>query len=81
MSLVSEVTERSIKKNTIEKFAQSGSEENLVISGLEETMIEAFRNISKICKDKDFTVDLRTAAFICAIEKIALCYEESGIFP
>ena len=81
VSLVSEVTERSIKKNTIEKFAQSGSEENLVISGLEETMIEAFKNISQICKDKDFTVDLRTAAFISAIEKIGLCYEESGIFP
>jgi glutamate dehydrogenase (NAD(P)+) len=55
------------------------NEEELVNSGLEETMIAAYAELRTIQKDRK--VDLRTAAFINAIGKVALAYTERGIFP
>lgn len=79
--LVSEVTDKDISDDLIKKFSTSGDEQNLVASGLEETMVTSFEHLTQICAKHDFKIDLRTAAFICAIEKIALSYEEGGIFP
>ena len=53
----------------------------LVASGLEDTMIDAYRQIREVQQSYDPRPDLRTAAFLCAINKIALCYEELGIYP
>ncbi|MDP9179685.1 MAG: Glu/Leu/Phe/Val dehydrogenase, partial [Gemmatimonadota bacterium] len=55
------------------------NEEELVNSGLEETMVAAYAELRAIQKDRG--VDLRTAAFINAIGKVALAYQERGIFP
>jgi glutamate dehydrogenase (NAD(P)+) len=55
------------------------NEEELVNSGLEETMVAAYNELRAIQKDRG--VDLRTAAFINAIGKVALSYQERGIFP
>lgn len=55
-------------------------EEDLVNSGLEDTMINAYHEIRDIAKGKA-GLDLRTAAFISAINKIARSYMELGIFP
>jgi len=56
-------------------------EEDLVNSGLEETMVTAFREILEIRNRYRAVKDLRTAAYLCAIEKIAAAYLELGIFP
>jgi glutamate dehydrogenase (NAD(P)+) len=79
--LVSEVTKTAIDVSVIEKFSSSGDEQSLVASGLEETMVASFAQLSTICVNHKFKIDLRTAAYMCAIEKIALSYEENGIFP
>jgi len=55
------------------------NEEELVNSGLEETMVAAYNELRVIQKDR--RVDLRTAAFINAIGKVALAYQQRGIFP
>jgi glutamate dehydrogenase (NAD(P)+) len=66
---------------TIDSVAQGAQEEDLVISGLEDTIIEAFNEVRDIKMRHDGKMDMRTAAFVCAIEKIALTYHERGIFP
>jgi glutamate dehydrogenase (NAD(P)+) len=55
-------------------------EEDLVNSGLEETMSVAWHQI-RAAQRKHPKTDLRTAAFISAIDKIAVSYLELGIFP
>ncbi|HSG28961.1 MAG TPA: hypothetical protein VLA34_10810, partial [Candidatus Krumholzibacterium sp.] len=62
------------------KLMQGPDEEALVNSGLEDTMIEAYNGIREIWKKNEGT-DLRTAAFINAIDKVAQSYLQMGIFP
>ena len=54
---------------------------DLVHSGLEETMIGATREIMDIWKENPSIPDMRTAAYVCAINKVAISYVELGIFP
>ncbi len=56
-------------------------EEDLVNSGLEETMATAFHQIREVERRKPKVPDLRTAAFVSAIDKVAVSYMELGIFP
>jgi glutamate dehydrogenase (NAD(P)+) len=62
-------------------LTRGAGEEDLVNSGLEETIASAFSQIRETQARYREDVDLRTAAFILAIEKIALCYEDLGFFP
>ena len=80
-SLLSEVTEKDISKNLVDKFQRQGDEAQLVASGLEETMIEALRQIIEVMEEHDYKMDLRTATFVLAITKVAKSYELAGIFP
>ena len=50
-------------------------------SGLEETMINATREIMDIWKANPAIPDMRTAAYVCAINKVGTSYAELGIFP
>jgi glutamate dehydrogenase (NAD(P)+) len=59
-----------------------GAEEiDLVRSGLEETMVNAYQQIRDIWAENPAIEDLRTAAFVNAIEKISSDYISLGIFP
>ncbi|MEX1012040.1 MAG: Glu/Leu/Phe/Val dehydrogenase [Balneolaceae bacterium] len=63
----------------LEKLSRGAGEAELVDSGLEETMITAYKQINEIRKKHG--VDLRTAAMISSIDKVGLIYEQMGIFP
>ncbi len=64
------------------KFIMHGpDEQDLVHSGLEETMITATREIMEIWKANPEIPDMRTAAYVNAINKVATSYAELGIFP
>ncbi|MGC8749275.1 Glu/Leu/Phe/Val family dehydrogenase [Hydrotalea sp.] len=64
------------------KFILHGPEEvDLVHSGLEETMITATQEIMEIWNNNPEIPDMRTAAYVCAINKVATSYNELGIFP
>src|SRR5262245_20592655 len=60
---------------------RGADEEDLVNSGLEETMSNALFQIREVHRKNPKIPDLRTAAFVCAIDKIGLSYLELGIFP
>jgi glutamate dehydrogenase (NAD(P)+) len=62
-----------------ERVSAAAGEEELVNSGLEETMISAYQELRVIQQERN--VDLRTAAFINAIGKVAMAYQQRGIFP
>ena len=68
---------------TAEKLiiAHGPDEIDLVHSGLEETMITATKEIMEIWKENPSIPDMRTAAYVCAINKVGTSYAELGIFP
>jgi glutamate dehydrogenase (NAD(P)+) len=64
------------------EFIMHGAEEiDLVYSGLEETMINATQEIMDIMEANPTIPDMRTAAYVSAINKVAISYTELGIFP
>ncbi|MGE5927695.1 MAG: Glu/Leu/Phe/Val family dehydrogenase [Gemmatimonadota bacterium] len=80
LKAVEGVTGRSFTADEVERLTQGASEEDLVNSGLEETMIGAYHPIREAWK-RQGGIDMRTAAMIVAIDKVALSYEQLGIFP
>ncbi len=54
---------------------------DLVRSGLEDTMIKATNEILECWKQNPEIRDMRTAAFVVAINKVGTSYLELGIFP
>lgn len=65
--------------SVVDAVAFGASEVDLVNSGLEDTMVEAYHEINHLSKHHG--IDQRTAAFINSIEKIATGYLQLGIFP
>jgi len=66
----------------IVRLIEHGPDEiDLVNSGLEETMIEAVQEIREIWHSHKDIPDMRTAAFVSAINKIGEAYAQLGIFP
>lgn len=83
LRLVNAIEASSGKSMTAKEraFLSQGSDEiSLVRSGLEDTMINAYHEIRDVMQQKNIP-DLRTAAFLAAIEKIGVSYESLGIFP
>jgi glutamate dehydrogenase (NAD(P)+) len=80
---VDELTEEDFDEELldtlIEQVGFGASERDLVNSGLEDTMVQAYKEIRSIRKEKG--IDMRTAAFVSAINKIAKSYQQMGIFP
>jgi len=64
-----------------EQIARGPDEADLVNSGLEETMISAFHDLLATKRGHAGVPDLRIAAFVNAIHKVARSYMELGIFP
>jgi glutamate dehydrogenase (NAD(P)+) len=62
-------------------FVKVTDELAIVNSGLEDTMIVAYQDIRETLRADPRMGDLRTAAFKRAIDKVAVVYEELGIFP
>ncbi len=56
-------------------------EVDLVYSGLEDTMIGSYHEIREALLSVGNGVNMRTAAFTVAINKVGVAYEELGIFP
>jgi glutamate dehydrogenase (NAD(P)+) len=81
LEAVEGVTGRRFTSEEIERVTHGASEEDLVNSGLEETMIGAYHPIREVWKEHSGKADLRTAALIVAINKVAMSYEQLGIFP
>jgi glutamate dehydrogenase (NAD(P)+) len=48
---------------------------------LEETMITSYQQFIQVYKRRKNITDLRTAAFVCALNKVANDYTTLGVFP
>ena len=75
------MTGKHLGAEEIASVTRGAEEVDLVNSGLEDTMVTAYQHLREIRLKHDNQFDLRTAAFIDAIDKIALCYADLGIFP
>ena len=64
-----------------EYIVHGADEVDLVYSGLEETMITATHEIMNAWKANPDIPDMRTAAYVVAINKVGTSYAELGIFP
>ena len=78
---IENTTGRELTEVDRNRLVRGADEEDLVNSGLEETMIGALHQIRGVQTANPKIRDLRTAAFVSAIEKIARSYLELGIFP
>ncbi|HMX39832.1 MAG TPA: Glu/Leu/Phe/Val dehydrogenase [Saprospiraceae bacterium] len=81
MNKVEELTGKSISQREREFLTRGGTEVELVNSGLEDTMITAYNQIRETFKQHPNVQDVRTAAFVCSLKKIASDYISMGIFP
>jgi glutamate dehydrogenase (NAD(P)+) len=81
LTAIEGATGRSFSDHEVTEYAKGAHEIDLVNSGLEETMIEAYHGIRDIMRRYDGKADLRMASMIDAIDKIALSYSDRGIFP
>jgi len=79
LEAIETTTNTKFSDHDLKRLSNGASEEDLVNSGLEDTMITALDQIVEI--RREFSVDLRTAAFISAINKVAVSYQQLGIFP
>jgi glutamate dehydrogenase (NAD(P)+) len=76
-----QLTSKRVSDNDRELIMQGPDEIDLVYSGLEETMINATREIMDTWNKNPEIPDMRTAAYVVAINKVAGSYAELGIFP
>ncbi len=76
-----ELSGKKVKEDEKEFIMHGPDEVDLVYSGLEETMITATHEIMNTWKSNPDIPDMRTAAYVVAINKVGTSYAELGIFP
>ncbi len=81
LAQIEELTDKKVSDAEREFILHGPEEVDLVHSGLEETMITATREIMAIWLGSPDIPDMRTAAYVNAINKVATSYAELGIFP
>ena len=69
----------TLSKDFKDRYLQGAGELELVRSGLDDTMRTAYQAISKRWNERADVPDLRTAAFLVAIERVAQSYESKGL--
>lgn len=79
LTAVEDLTGKKFGHDIMDKLVKGADEYDIVDSGLEDTMMNAYNEIREIRMQKK--IDLRTAAFVSAIDKVALSYNQLGIFP
>ncbi|MCB9307056.1 MAG: Glu/Leu/Phe/Val dehydrogenase [Lewinellaceae bacterium] len=81
LNKVQEMTGKTIGDRERDFLTRGGTEVELVNSGLEDTMITAYQQIRDTLLQHPKIEDVRTAAFVCSLKKIASDYISMGIFP
>jgi len=79
LTVIETISDRNFTQKELETLARGAGERELVDSGLKDTMVNSYNEINELRKLHN--VDLRTAAFISAINKVGGIYEQMGIFP
>ena len=74
------LTGSSFPPDELAVLTRGPSEIDFVRTALAETMSESYRAMHELWKERDLP-DLRTAAFLISIDRIAANYLALGIFP
>ncbi|MEM9126555.1 MAG: glutamate dehydrogenase, partial [Pseudomonadota bacterium] len=61
------------------KYLKGAGELELVRSGLDDTMRIAYQSMREVWHSRDDVDDLRTAAYIVAIERVSSSYRAKGL--
>jgi glutamate dehydrogenase (NAD(P)+) len=81
LNAIEVTTGRRFSEEERARFVRGDDELTLVNSGLEDTMAGAYEELRETRRRDPKIPDLRTAAFVNAIDKVARSYIELGIFP
>ena len=65
--------------NFKEKYLKGASELELVRSGLDDTMRGAYNDMAEVWRRRADVPDLRTAAYLVSIQKVAASYKNKGL--
>lgn len=68
-----------LSERFVERYCKGAGELELVRSGLDDTMRLAYQSMSEVWHRRNDVDDLRTAAYLVAIERIADSYTSKGI--
>ena len=80
IQMVESLTGKKVSDREKSQIFHGPDEVDLVYSGLEDTMISSYHEIREAMLLHEVP-DMRMAAFIVAINKVGVAYEELGIFP
>ncbi|MEL6207589.1 MAG: glutamate dehydrogenase, partial [Pseudomonadota bacterium] len=69
----------SMTPNFKEKYLRGADELELVRSGLDDTMRAAYQSMRNVWHEREDVDDLRVAAYIVAIKRVAQSYSEKGL--
>ena len=69
----------TLSPNFKEKYLRGAGELELVRSGLDDTMRTAYEAMANVWHGRDDVDDLRTAAYLVSIEKVAASYHAKGL--
>lgn len=81
LTQLEELTAKKVTDSSREFILHGPDEIDLVYSGLEETMISSTHEIMNVWRNNPQIPDMRTAAYVVAINKVGTSYAELGIFP
>ena len=76
---IEQMTGKSMPVKYKKNFLKGIEEIDLVRSGLDDMMIDGFQEVKKAYLSNDKISDFRTAAYLVAIEKIAMAYDSIGL--
>lgn len=79
--LLEKMTGKKIDDRDRKMVSKGADEIDLVNSGLSETMAQAYVSIRDVWKEGKGQYDMRTAAFILALNKVGSDYKQMGIWP
>lgn len=79
ISLVESMSGKKVPSELVSKYVKGADEVDLVRSGLEESMMNAYNDTRDVMLEKK--VSMRTAAFVNAIQQIGQDYLSMGVFP
>ena len=78
--LLEDLSGKSISDEIRKKVIRGATEEDLVNSGLDDTMRLGYQQLSQLFNSNDKIKDLRTAGYVIAIDKISRTYLDIGIY-
>ena len=80
VKILRKVGDGDLDPRDVRALCHAPDEIDFVRTALEDTMVRAYEKLHETWRGREI-VDLRTAAFVRAIETVAGAYEETGLFP